>query len=376
MVNQVADVRVTGLGEAVVDLAAVAGNVRAVAAAAGTDVMAVVKADGFGHGAVPVARAAVAAGATWLGVTSAAEALALRAAGLTVPVLSWLHRVDEDFAPLLAAGVDVGVSTVEHLDAVAAAARWAGAPAAVQLKADTGLTRNGARGPDWDALVARARHHETEGTVTVRGVWSHLADADRPGSEAVTDQITSFEHAVRRARAAGLDPALLHLANSAAALTVPRARFDLCRVGLALYGVEPAGAGTLRPAMTLRTAVVNVKRVPTGTTVSYGHAYVTSRPTTLALVPLGFADGLPRAAEGRAHVGLAGHPRPVVGRIAMDQCVVDAGDLPVALGDPVVVFGEGGPAVADWARWAGTNPHEILTGVGTRVIRRYPEGTA
>jgi len=376
VVNQVADVRAAGLGEAVVDLAAVAGNVRAVAAVAGTDLMAVVKADGFGHGAVPVARAAVAAGATWLGVTSAAEALALRAAGLTAPVLSWLHRVDEDFTPLLAAGVDVGVSTIEHLDAVARAARWAGAPAAVQLKADTGLSRNGARGPDWDALAARARHHETEGTVTVRGVWSHLADADKPGSEGVTDQIKSFEHAVRRARAAGLDPVLLHLANSAAALTAPRARFDLCRIGLALYGVEPAGTGTLRPAMTLRTAVVNVKRVPTGTTVSYGQAYVTSRPTTLALVPLGFADGLPRAAEGRAHVGLGGQLRPVVGRIAMDQCVVDTGDLPVALGDPVVVFGEGGPSVTDWARWAGTNPHEILTGVGPRVARRYPEGTA
>nr|WP_308442522.1 alanine racemase [Asanoa ferruginea] len=406
------------LAIAEIDLGAIAANVRTVAAVAGTDVMAVVKADGFGHGAVPVARAALAAGATWLGVTSSAEALALRAAGITAPVLSWLHRPDEDFGPVLAAGIDVGVSTIPHLRAVAAAAARRGQPAMVQLKVDTGLSRNGARGSDWADLVALSRAYESAGSVRVRGIWSHLADADRPGSALVRRQVTAFRTAVRVARSAGLDPVLLHLANSAAALTQPATRFDICRIGLALYGVDPfdgpdqaaplpsAEAGStptnasaghvpiaagarqtritvngrqtpigamLRPAMTLRSIVVNLKRVPAGTAVSYGGDHVTAVATTLALVPVGFADGLPRSVEGRASVWVGGARCPVVGRIAMDQCVVDVGDRAVRLGDPVTLFGPGPdePTVADWARWAGTNPNEVLTGIGARVVRRF-----
>ncbi|WP_328415853.1 alanine racemase [Micromonospora sp. NBC_00389] len=371
----------SALAEAVVDLGAIAGNVRTIASLTGTELMAVVKADGFGHGAVMVARAALRAGAGWLGVTSASEALALRSAGITAPTLSWLHRPDDDFASLISAGVDVGVSTTTHLHAVVDAAHRLGVPALVQLKADTGMSRNGARGADWHELVAWARKYEREGGVRVRGVWSHLTDADVPGSPGLARQVATFEEALRVARSAGLDPDLVHLANSAAALSAPRTRFDLCRIGLALYGVDPFG-GTgpgefgLRAAMTLRTTVVNVKRVPAGTGVSYGPEYVTSAPTTLALLPLGYADGITRAAEGRAAVWLGGRRCPIVGRIAMDQCVVDAGDLPVAIGDPVVVFGPEGddlaqPTVAEWARWAGTNPNEIFTGIGARVARDH-----
>jgi len=356
---------------AIVDLGAVAANLRTVAAAARTPLMAVVKADGFGHGAAPVARAAITAGATWLGVTSAAEALSLRDAGLAAPILSWLHPLDEDFARLIAARVDIGVSTVPHLHAVAAAGRRLGIRAQVQLKADTGLSRNGAVADEWPELVAWAHKHEQEQTLRVRGVWSHLADTDPVGDSATAVQVTAFEEALRAARAAGLRPTLTHLASSSAALAAPGSRLDLCRIGLALYGF---GAPGLRPAMTLRSQVVNVKRVPAGAGVSYGPDHVTTRATTLALLPLGFADGLPRTAQGRAHVELAGQRRPVVGRIAMDQCVIDAGDLPVAIGDPVVVFGPGDqatPTAADWARWAGTNPHEMLTGIGARVTRSY-----
>ncbi|MER7891642.1 alanine racemase [Micromonospora sp. NPDC094482] len=369
----------TALAEAVVDLEAVAGNVRTIAAVAGTELMAVVKADGFGHGAPMVARAALDAGAGWLGVTSAAEALSLRAAGIAAPTLSWLHHPDEDFRALVAADVDVGVSTTTHLHAVADAAHRLGVPATVQLKVDTGLSRNGAGEHDWPELVGWARKYERDAGVRVRGVWSHLVDADVPGSPALARQVVAFEEALRLARRAGLDPDLVHLANSAAALRAPAARFDLCRIGVALYGVDPFGATGpgefgLRGAMTLRSSVVNVKRVAAGTGVSYGPEYVTGSPTTLALLPLGFADGLPRAAQGRAEVWLAGRRCPVVGRIAMDQCVVDVGDLPVSVGDPVVVFapeqdGHAAPTVAEWARWAGTNPHEILTGVGARVAR-------
>ena len=376
---------VSALAEAEIELAAIRSNVRTVAAIAGRDLMAVVKADGFGHGSVPVARAALGAGAAWLGVTSAAEALTLRSAGIIAPILSWLHRVDEDFGQLITADVDVAISTVPHLHAVAEAAGRLGVPAVVQLKADTGLSRNGASGADWPDLVAWARRYERAGSVEVRGVWSHLANADLPGCPSIGRQVAAFEQAVRVARGAGLDPALVHLANSAAALTAPATRFDLCRIGLAMYGVDPFGATgagefALRAAMSLRSSIVNVKRVPAGTTVSYGSDHVTGRPTTLALVPLGYADGLPRAAEGRARVWLAGQRCPIVGRIAMDQCVVDAGDLPVTIGDPVLVFGPGAgtargdraePTVAEWARWLRTSPQEVLTGVGARVARRY-----
>lgn len=378
------------LAEAVIDLGAIAANLRTIAATARTALMAVVKADGFGHGAAPVARAAVDAGARWLGVTSAAEALALRAAGLDAPVLSWLHRPDEDFTRLIAADVDIAVSSLTQLGAVAGAAARLGVSAAVQLKADVGLSRNGARCDDWPELVTWARKHEAEGSLQVRGVWSHLTNAEVPGCPSIERQVSTFREALRIARGAGLDPELVHLANSAAALTAPQTRFDLCRIGLAMYGVEPFGATGpgrfgLRPAMTLRSQVVNLKRVPAGTGVSYGPDHVTSRPTTLALLPLGYADGLSRTAEGRAWVWLAGRRCPIVGRIAMDQCVVDAGDLPVALGDPVVVFGPGAepgspdtaePTAAEWARWAGTNPHEVLTGIGTRVARVHLRGGA
>jgi alanine racemase len=375
------------LAEAVVDLSAIADNVRVVAGVARTAVMAVVKADGSGHGAVPVARAALGAGATWLGVTSATEALTLRTAGIQAPVLSWLHRPDEDFTRLIGADVDIAASTLTHLHGIAGAAVRLSRPAVVQLKADVGLSRNGANGEDWPEMVTWARKYEAEGSIRVRGVWSHLTNAEEPTGPEVAGQVARFAEAVQLARGAGLAPELVHLANSAAALGVPEARYDLCRIGLALYGVDPFGAPGpgqfgLRPAMSLRTTVVNVKRVPAGSGVSYGPEYVTDRPTTLALIPLGYADGLSRTTEGRAQVWLRDWRCPIVGRIAMDQCVVDAGDLPVALGDPVVVFGTGAatsdsaeePTVNDWARWAGTNPHEVLTGVGARVPRVYLHG--
>ncbi|OKI48990.1 alanine racemase [Micromonospora sp. CB01531] len=338
---------------------------------------------------MPVAQAALGAGATWLGVTSTTEALTLRAARIQAPVLSWLHRPDEDFTRLIDANVDIAASTPTHLHGIAGAAARLGKPAVVQLKVDVGLSRNGANGADWPDLVTWARKYEAEESIRVRGVWSHLSSAEEPtgpGVARVARQIARFEAALQLARGAGLAPEMVHLANSAAALGVPEARYDLCRIGLALYGIDPFGAPApgqfgLRPAMSLRTTVINVKRVPAGTGVSYGPTYVTDRPTTLALIPLGFADGLSRTTEGRAQVWLRGRRCPIVGRIAMDQCVVDAGDLPVTLGDPVVVFGTGAgtsdaaaPTVNDWARWAGTNPHEVLTGVGARVPRVYIHG--
>ena len=364
------------LAEAVVDLDAIAHNTRLLAGHTDSAMLAVVKADAFGHGFEAVTRTVLAAGATWLGVTSRAEALAMRAAGFTAPVLSWLHAPDEDFAPVIDAGIDLSAASTEHLAGIAAGARRAGAPANVHLKVDTGLSRSGATDRHWPELVDLARSFEVAGLLTVRGIWSHLANGEHPDHPSVAAQLHAFDRALRLARSAGLSPTLVHLANSAALVCVPEAHFDLVRPGIALYGPEPVPDRPigLRAAMTLRTRVILVKRVAGGTGVSYGHDYTTSGETTLALVPIGFADGVPRCAGSRAEVWIRGRRCPIAGRVAMDQFVVDVGDLPVRTGDEVLVFGDGGrgePTADDWARWAGTNPHEIFTGIGARVSRRY-----
>jgi alanine racemase len=246
----------------------------------------------------------------------------------------------------------------------------------VHLKADTGLHRNGARPEEWPELVRLARDLETTGQVRVRGVWSHLVSGTEAAEDTTRSQVRLFDEAVEVARGAGLRPELRHLANSAATLGAPRTHYELVRPGIGLYGVEPDPRHVfgLRGAMTLRARLILVKRVPAGSGVSYEHDYVTDRDTTLALVPLGYADGLPWAAARQAEVSIAGHRYPVAGRIAMDQFVVDVGDATPRVGDEVVVFGpgiEGEPTVADWARWANTVPHEIITGIGPRVARRY-----
>lgn len=369
---------VRAVAEVVVDLDAIAHNTRLLAerVTPHAETMAVVKADGFGHGVIPVARAALANGATWLGVTSIVEAMRVRAAGIDAPVLAWLYGLKDAFDEAIRADVDLSVSSPEHLRAIADAAVEAGAQARVHLKADTGLTRNGVAWTDWPDLVLQARAREVDGSIRVRGVWSHLASADDPGNPSIRQQIGRFRQAVAIARAAGLDPRLCHLANSAAILDVPDSHFDLVRAGLAVYGIEPIPGrdNGLRRAMTLRARAVNVKRVPAGTGVSYLHDYITPNETTVVLVPLGYADGVPRKTSNRASVWLGGARWPVAGRVAMDQFVVDAGDLAVRIGDDVVLFGpgdDGEPTVEEWAQWAETNPHEILTGIGARVPRRY-----
>lgn len=365
--------------EALIDLDAIAHNTRVLAQASrAAELMAVVKADGFGHGAGPVARAALRSGATWLGVTSGAEAMALRGEGVTAPVLIWLYPPDEDLTAVVRAGVDISVPSPAHLRAVAGAARRGRRRAKVHLKVDTGLSRSGATLEDWPELVRRARRLERAGVVSVRGLWSHLANAERIDDPGVDRQLARFLAAGAQAVAAGLDPAVRHLANSAALFQHPRTHFDVTRAGIGLYGLEPVPGRSfgLRPAMSLRAEVVFTKRVPAGAEVSYGYDYQTDRATTLALLPLGFADGVPRQVTGQGEVLIRGVRCRIAGRIAMDQIVVDAGDLEVASGDIAVLFGSGGdgePTVEDWARWAGTNPHEILTGIGTRVPRRYRE---
>jgi alanine racemase len=369
-----------------IDLDAIRANVEALRgrAANGAELMAVVKADGYGHGLIPSARAAVAGGATWLGTALLDEALALRAAGVAEPrVLAWLIGPGEQVAEAVAADIDLSASAGWALDEIVAAARSTGRTARVHLKIDTGLGRGGATSGGWPELVAAARRAQAEGTVQVVGVWSHFAYADAPGHETIKKQAVAFDEAVRVAEDAGLQLEVRHLANSAATLTAPELHYDLVRPGLAVYGLSPVpdvggpAEFGLRPAMTLTSGLVLVKRVPAGQGVSYGHVYVTDRETTLGLVPLGYADGIPRAGTSVGPVLAAGRRRTVAGRVCMDQLVLDLGDDPAAAGDQVVLFGpgdEGEPTAEDWAAATGTIAYEIITRIGPRVPRAYVGG--
>lgn len=365
------------MAEAVVDLDAIAYNTGVLRRSAGeAGLMAVVKANGYGHGCVEVARTVLDNGASWLAVATPDEALALRAAGLDAPILLWLYPPDDSLAEALAARIDVAASSVPALETIASSARRLGVVARVHLEVDTGMSRGGATAAEWPAVVSAARRLEKNGTLRVTGLWSHLAMAEEPDDEGVRRQLTAFAAFRRAAREAGLAPPFLHIANSTAALRLPECRFDLVRPGLALYGVEPMPERIygLRPAMTVTARVLRTKRVPAGTGVSYGWKHVTDRETTLAQIPIGFADGVPRTASGRAFMWLRGRRVPIVGRITMDQVMVDVGDLPVQAGDAAVMLGpgtDGEPTALEWAEWAGTVPSDILTGIGARVRRSY-----
>ena len=364
--------------EVVVDLDAIAANTAALRERVGRPLMAVVKADGYGHGLVPSARAALAGGADALGVAVLEEALALRAAGVTAPLLAWLHTPGTDYAAALAADVEVSVNAEWALAEVVAAARATGRTAQVHLFADTGLSREGATEADWPGLVAAAARAQDDGEVAVVGLWSHMAYADAPTHPTIGAQVRVFEEAVAIARAAGLTGARLHLANSAATVALPDTWYDMVRPGIAVYGLDPLGgdpaAHGLRPAMTVRARAALTKRVPAGAGVSYGHTYFPESETTLVLVPVGYADGVPRAAGNRAPVLAAGAHRTIAGRVCMDQFVLDVGDAEVRAGDEVVLWGPGDrgePTAQDWADAVDTIHYELVTRIGGRFTRRY-----
>ncbi|MEW5357087.1 alanine racemase [Streptomyces sp. 16-176A] len=383
--NETAHPRTAPLrARAEIDLAALRANVRALRERTpGAALMAVVKSDAYGHGAVRCARAAVAAGATWLGTATPEEALALRAAGIApeqARVLCWLWTPGGPWREAVEADVDVSVSGLWALAEVRAAARAAGRPARVQLKADTGLGRNGCQIADWPELVAEALRAEAEGLIRITGLWSHFACADEPGHPSIAAQLDRFREMTAHAEARGVRPEVRHIANSPAALTIPESHFDLVRTGIALYGISPApelGVPAdfgLRPVMTLSASLALVKHVPGGHGISYGHHYVTPGETTLGLVPVGYADGIPRHASGTGPVLVGGKWRTVAGRIAMDQFVVDLGGDEPEVGARAVLFGPGDggePTAEDWAQAAGTIAYEIVTRIGTRVPRVY-----
>ena len=360
--------------EATIDVGAIEANVRHLRRVVGVEVMAVVKADGYGHGAVRSASAALDGGATRLGVADVAEGLALRRAGIDAPILAWLHAPGTSFTEAANARLELGISTYEQLQAAAAAASF-DRPVSVHLMLETGLARNGIAPEDYRVVFAEAARLERIGKLRVVGASSHLANTSPEEDRAALRQ---FEEGLGVAASVGLAPRLRHLAATQAALTLPETRLNCVRLGIGIYGLSPLPGRTaadlgLRPAMTLRAAVAAVRRVPAGHGVSYGYDYRTPRETTLALVPLGYGDGVPRQASGAGPVAIGGRTFPIAGRVAMDQLVVDVGDHPVAIGDEAVLFGDptlGAPSADAWADAAGTINYEIVTRIGPRVPRR------
>jgi alanine racemase len=364
------------LREAVVDLDAISSNVRALRErVGGLRVIGVVKADGYGHGAVAAARAALRGGAEMLGTADVVEALELRAAGITAPILSWLHDPDEDFRPALEADVRIGVSSVRELARVVEAAS-PGRPALVHVKFDTGLSRNGVPRSAWGEVVDATAAAVADGAIELDGCFTHLSNtSDDDDREAVR----AFEEALDLVRSRGLAPRMVHAAATAAAIALPESRFDTVRLGIGMYGFSPVpGIGAaelgLRPAMRLVSRVAAVKSVDPGSGVSYGYRYRTHDRSTLALVPIGYADGVPRQASSLGEVSIRGVRHRVAGRIAMDQFVVDVGEAPVEVGDEVVVFGDpatGVPSASEWGAHADTIDYDIVTRIGRRVRRTY-----
>lgn len=353
--------------------AAIGANVASIRGRTRAPIMAVVKADGYGHGATTVARAAVAAGATWLGTTDVAGGCALRAAGFRQPILAWLHPSGIDAAAAVAHRVDVALGVVDELRSVLRRPGSNDSPVRLHLHLDTGMARAGCPAREWPALLERAVRAQAGGAVRVVGLMGHLARADEGCPEANAAAVAQLRAARRAVLAAGLGRPLTHLAATSAALCDPATHFDLVRIGAGLVGIDPSGTTELQGASWLNAPVVHCALVPAGTPVGYGGTAVTDRSTHLCVLPLGYADGIPRELQPGAAVEIAGRRHPLVGRVSMDQLVVDAGDLAVPRGTTATVFGPGSgtvPTVHDWARWAGTIPHTIVTGIGPRIRRQ------
>lgn len=363
-----------------VDLDAITDNVRALAElVAPSALCAVVKADGYGHGAVPAAVAARAGGASWFGVALVEEGIELRHAGITEPVLVLSEQQPSATAAALDADLTVTVASAGIIDAAARWARATGRIARVHLKVNTGMNRMGAEMADGPGL---ARSIASTGGLELAGTWTHLACADDPSSPVTAAQLSAFEELLATLRADGIDPGLVHAANSAGAIRLASSRFGLVRCGIAIYGIAPSmtmsGAVDqlgLRPALTLHTRITAVRRVPAGTGISYGHAGRTTTPCTIATVPVGYADGLPRRSGLTGGVALVRtQRRPLIGVVTMDQTMIDCGDLDVDVGEPVVLLGAQGDeriTANEMGEQLSTIGYEIVCGLAGRLHRSY-----
>lgn len=349
----------------------------------GPALMAIVKANAYGHGLVQSAQAAKRGGADWLATALLEEAIELRNAGVSGPILTWLNTIDDRFEECISKDIDLGVNSLESLSAISAASGKVGKAARVQVKVDTGLGRNGVTLADLPNLISALKQAQSSGQVKVVGVFSHFAYADEPSNPTIGEQINNFKIAVDALTDANFELEVKHLSNSAATLGLPHTYNNLVRPGLAIYGISPSpevGEATdhdLKPVMRLRAPIILIKNVPAGTGVSYAHQYHTKNQTNLALIPAGYADGIPRAASNKGPLLIDGKRFKISGRVCMDQFVVDIGDANVKPGDQAVLFGDpanGEPSVNDWAEAAGTINYEIITRIGPRVFRNYING--
>jgi alanine racemase len=359
-----------------IDLEVIAANYKTLKKLTGGQVLAIVKADAFGHGMIEVSKKLESIGVDILGTADIEEALVIREAGVTSPIMAWLHGKNTQFEDAINHEIQLGASAIETLEKIATTAKKVGKVAKVHLKVDTGLGRNGADLASWPELIKRAVELSASGAIDLVGVFSHLSGTSEKDD---LEQLRVFEKAIDTATSLGASFKIRHIAASLAALRYPSTRLDMIRVGAALYGIDPSPEAIARdygllPAMRVSSEVVHIKKVPAGHGVSYGYLHRTKGESTLALVPFGYTEGFPRVATGKAEVSLNGKKYPVLGRVAMDQFILDLGSDSAEVGDEVVIIGDstkGEPSAEDLAQAAGTINYEIVTKMGGRAKRVF-----
>ena len=365
-----------------INLSAITQNFKSIKSRTTADVLAVVKADAYGHGLIPVSKALEEAGADWFGTALLEEALNLRKAGILKPIISWLTPLGEDFKSAIDLDIDLGIPSIDLLDEVIKTASLTGKTARIHLEIDTGMSRGGVLS-EWDQLIKSVLAGVNLKQLKVIGIWSHFARADEPDELMNQEQLSLFEEKVNQAKAAGIDAQFIHIANSAALFTNKSSHKNIIRSGIALFGLSPdvktigdSSSLGLKPAMKLKAKLNLVKEVKAGSSVGYGGTAVLKSDTKLGVVALGYADGIPRSTNNLAGVFVDKKRAPIIGRVSMDQFVVDLGITSTAkTGDEVIVFGDGSSGeytVDEWAKAANTINYEIITRIGPRVPRIYP----
>ena len=365
-----------------INLSAITQNFKSIKSRTTADVLAVVKADAYGHGLIPVSKALEEAGADWFGTALLEEAINLRKAGILKPIISWLTPLGEDFKSAIDLDIDLGIPSIDLLDEVIKAASLTGKAARIHLEIDTGMSRGGVLS-EWDQLIKSVLVGVNLKLLKVIGIWSHFARADEPAELMNQEQLSLFEEKVNQAKTAGIDAQFIHIANSAALFTNKIAHKNIIRSGIALFGLSPdiktigdSSSLGLKPAMKLKAKLNLVKEVKAGSSVGYGGTAVLKSDTKLGVVALGYADGISRSTNNLAGVFVDKKRAPIIGRVSMDQFVVDLGVTSTAkTGDEVIVFGDGSSGeytVDEWAKAANTINYEIITRIGPRVPRIYP----
>ena len=364
-----------------INLAAIAENLKFIKSKSSAQVLAVVKADAYGHGLIDVAKAAEKAGADWFGTALLEEGIALRNNGIRKPIISWLTPIGEDFKTAINLDIDLSLSSIELLNEIILVGKSINKVPRVHIEIDTGMNRGGF-GDDWGLLLPEIVKAVKANEIKAIGIWSHFARADEPNEAMNKTQLDVFEQKVKKLDEAGVSPEFIHIANSAASLSNEAAHKNIIRWGIGLYGLSPdvlnmgdSKSLGLKPAMKLFAKLQLVKAVKAGQSVGYGGTAITKSDTKLGVVTLGYADGVPRNANNSAGIYVAGKRAPIIGRVSMDQFVVDLGtDSSAKTGDEVIVFGDGSQGeytIDEWAKACGTINYEIVTRIGVRVPRIY-----